>query len=83
MPVIDVYRNGEGLWPDLPTKVVHHVRNDIGAIAMAGLPGGMEKGRTSVSIRIDLPNGEVVIAETSLRPLLQAAAAFRGWYGEE
>ena len=56
----------EPAWPELANRAegeVIHVTDDLQVTALAG---GMESGATSVAIRIDLPDGRTVIAETSL-----------------
>lgn len=59
----------EPAWPDLDlTKVVHVTE----PLEITGLEHGMESGATSVAIRIDLPDGQIVIAETSLALLVVA-----------
>jgi hypothetical protein len=79
MPVLNIILDGDNCWPDLlEKKVIHHT----GAISVAALPGGMASGKTSVSIRIDLPDGTVLIAETSLQLFASAARAFVARYGE-
>ena len=60
---------------------VIHLGNGAPPIGIAALPGGMASGRTSLTIRIDLPNGDVVLAETSLALLQLAARAFTARYG--
>lgn len=73
---------GDGCWPDLRDnpKVVH-VENGK-PIQVAALPGGMVSGRPSVSIRIDLADGTIVVAETSARLFLFAARALKARYPE-
>lgn len=44
--------------------------------APARLPGGMKSGASSVTIRVDLPDGRVVLVETSLKMLGTVARAF-------
>ena len=78
MPALDIILHGDGCWPDLkehPDRVIH-IAGDA-HIAMAALPGGMTSGKTSVAIRIDLPDGRVVVAETSLALLGTAVDMFR------
>lgn len=75
MPVLDikVHENGDNCWPDLKNK-----RLLAGTLAgVARLPHGMQSGKSSVSLRIHLATGEVVIAQTSLELFLAAATAFR------
>jgi hypothetical protein len=70
----------EPAWPELRerTDVIH----TTGPIGIAGLEGGMESGKPSVALRIDLPDGRVVLAETSLSLFLTAADALRARYGD-
>lgn len=81
MPTVDLrfLGDGDGLWPDLAGRTVHHVQ---GMIGVAGLERGMQSGKPSVSLRIDLPDGSVVLAETSLVIFLSAADALRARYGD-
>lgn len=44
---------------------------------------GMRSGRTSVALRLDLPDGRTLIAETSLGLLLGAAKAFEARHGDQ
>jgi hypothetical protein len=79
VPVIKTIRNGDGCWPDL-TDIgarmkdgrVIHLGNGAPAIQMALLKAGMGSGKASVTIRLDLPDGRVVLAETSLSLLVTA-----------
>ncbi len=53
-----------------------------GSIATIGaLPGGMSSGNVSVYIQLELEDGRVAFAETSLGLLQMATAAFTGKYG--
>lgn len=81
MPVLKLQfvGDGDGAWPDLVGKKVHHVTTTIG---VAGLPGGMESGKPSVSLRLELDDGSTVLAETSLVIFLAAADALRARYGD-
>ena len=74
----------EPAWPDLGNieQRIHDGRviwlgNGAPPIAIAALKGGMISGKPSVAIRLDLPDGRTVIAETSLVLLLAAADTFR------
>lgn len=71
MAHLQVVLDIEGKWPDLADKTLLHVQD----FAVGGLAGGMESGKPSVAIRIDLPTGQVVFAETSLALFLTAADA--------
>jgi hypothetical protein len=52
-------------------------------IAVAALESGMVSGAASIAIRIDLPDGQVVIAETSLAAWIAATCAIRGAFPAE
>jgi hypothetical protein len=43
----------------------------------------MQSGKTSVMIRMNLPDGSVALGETSLALLLAAARAFEAVYGDQ
>ena len=85
MNIIKVILEGDNCWTDLAEKIqdgkVTWLRG--GNISIAALSKGTTSGRPSISIRIDLPDGKVVIAETSLRLFLGAAEAFKAKYGAE
>lgn len=51
-------------------------------IEVGGLPRGMTSGRASVSFCFTLPDGRVVLAETSMRLFKVAADALYGVLGE-
>ena len=82
---IDLKLDGDGAWPDLGAKrqageLVH--LGEGSTIGVIVLEGGMSSGRASVAFRIDLPDGRVVVAETSWRLLAMACraiAARHGW----
>lgn len=75
----------ENPWPDLAGAArqgrVIHMGNMT--FDMVGIPGGMTSGKPSVMFRFDLPDGRVLIAETSLLALQMALAGLRGRYGEQ
>jgi hypothetical protein len=72
MPAI-VLKLEEPAWPELADKPIVHLGNDAPAIQVAYLEGGMASGKPSVALRLDLPDGTIVVAETSFE--LFAAAA--------
>jgi uncharacterized protein (UPF0371 family) len=77
MPYMNIKLDGDRCWPDLadkPDEQILQVQN----IDVALLPGGMSSGKASVAIRINLPDGRVVIAQTSQELFDAAARAFRG-----
>jgi hypothetical protein len=82
MPNLSIHPNGDGCWPDMAQAIrsgqVIHVQD----LEVAGLAAGMTSGKPSVAIRIDLPDGRIVFAETSLRLFLTAADALRSVHGD-
>lgn len=79
MNAIKIITDGEECWPDIAEKIVNgdliHLSNG-NVIEIAMLRGGTKSGKPSLSIRIDLPDGKVVIAETTLDLFVTAARAF-------
>lgn len=76
MPVLNIVLDGDGCWPDLVDKELIHLGNDAKPIGVALLVGGMLSGAPSVMMRLELPDGRVVMAETSFRLFRAAARAF-------
>lgn len=74
---LSIHVNGDGVWPDLADKRIHHASLD----SVSALAGGMSSGAASVALRCTLEDGSVVYAETSLRLFLAAARAFAARYG--
>lgn len=74
---MSVNLNGDGAWPDLRSKRIIHL-DEGETIQVCALDGGMASGKPSVCFRIDLPDGRVVLAETSARLFVMAAAAIVG-----
>lgn len=70
--------DGDGCWPDLKGEKAEKLiwLND-GSMSVALLKGGMQSGNHSVAVRLDLPDGRVVVAETSLALFTSAADAMR------
>lgn len=91
MPIMKVFLDAPA-WPDLnpsqvpltspPPNTTWLNRNDDPPIQIAAVEGGMQSGAPSVAIRIDLPDGRIVVAETSLRLFQMAAAALLGRFGD-
>jgi hypothetical protein len=78
MPHVDLRLNGDGCWPDLAElrdagRVIDtHSETSIG---IALLPGGMTSGKPSVTFRLQLPDGKIVLAQTSLELLTASVRA--------
>lgn len=70
-------------WPDLANRRLgvdlHHTQKPI---AVSAVPDGMASGAPSVCIRIELENGNTVLAETSLALFLMAADMLKARYGD-
>jgi hypothetical protein len=75
-----VIPNGDNCWPDLRDKPIVHLANDAPPIAVAVLDGGMASGKPSLTLRLDLPDGRTVLAETSARLFCSAARAIMAKY---
>ncbi len=78
MPMLSVHTHGDECWPDVAAlaadgRVIHLAG---AGLSVARLPGGLTSGKSSVTIRVDLPDGRVVLAETSLALLRTAVQAF-------
>ncbi len=72
--------NGDDAWPELKDKPIIHLANDAPPIQVCALEGGLASGRPSVAIRIDLPDGRSVIAETTARLFVSAGRAIWARY---
>ena len=73
MPDLNLIMDGDGVWPDLSSRRVAKPAN----VQAAMLPGVMESGRTGITFRLNMPDGSVVLYETSLRILEATVKAFR------
>lgn len=72
--------DGDNAWPELKDKPFIHLGNGSPAIQVAVLENGMASGRPSVALRLDLPDGQHVVAETSARLFCSAARAIMARY---
>lgn len=82
MPSLGIKLDGDGAWPDLALRRddIIHLANDAN-FEMTGLANGTSGGLPSVAFRLDLPDGRVVIAETTWRLFEMAYKAFLGKFG--
>lgn len=78
MPALTIKLDGDQCWPDLAEKRDAGQLIQTETLEVALLPGGMASGKASVAIRIELPDGRTVIAQTSQELFDAAARAFRG-----
>jgi hypothetical protein len=86
MPGLRIILEGDGCWPDLADWARPHQESPrlqrTEDIEIACLVRGMQSGSPSVALRVNCPDGSVVLAETSLALLLTAADAFKARYGD-
>jgi hypothetical protein len=73
---LQVVINGDNCWPDLKDEKGQptHITGQLTGIAR--LPRGTELGRSTVTIRVELPDGRTVLAETTLSLMNGAMTAF-------
>ena len=69
---LSIVLNGDNCWPELKER--GFVRGQL--VAIARLPLGTNEGRSTVCIRVELPDGRTVLAETTLRLMQNAIRAF-------
>jgi hypothetical protein len=80
--------DGDKAWSDLRSPDGMGIKDGVvlplesGAIQVAVLDGGMKSGLPSVCIRIELPDGRTVLAQTSARLFCLAARAIMAKYPE-
>lgn len=70
----------EPAWPELDKEKIIHLGEGAPPVQVAVLDKGLQSGRPSVAIRIDLPDGRTVIAETTARLFCTAARAIMAKY---
>lgn len=69
---LEVITNGENAWPDLAERGYI-----VGVfVGLARLPNGTVKGNSTVTARIETPDGRVILAQTTFALLRAAVAAF-------
>jgi hypothetical protein len=69
-------------WDDLLDKEVIYLGDEASPVEIVAMPNGMASGRTSISMRLDLPDGRVVILETALYELARAVRQIQERFGE-
>lgn len=69
MPNLTLILDGDNCWPDLQEKAYQESRAPI---QVAVLPQGMASGKPSITFRLDLPDGSIAIAQTSVALLIAA-----------
>lgn len=69
--------NGDGSFADVPRGRLKHV---VSMITVNVLEGGTASGRPSVALRLELPDGTVVCAETTARLFAMTGNALQARY---
>lgn len=82
---MNVLLEGDKCWPDLEqkaidNKVIHLDGNDLPPIQVGVIEGGLASGRPSLTLRIDLPDGKVILAETTARLFCTSARIIMAKY---
>lgn len=79
MAAIGVYLNGgEGCWPEIEKRTkIDLMGHDAPPIQLAMVAAGMTDGESALIFRIDLPDGQIVLTQTSLPRFLEAAKALQ------
>jgi len=72
MPALQIILDGDNCWPDLRAGFIEGQWEGI-----ARLRRGTVLGNATVTVRIRLPDGQTVLAETTLALLEGAVRAFR------
>ena len=82
MEALDLYMDFDEAWPELREEALAganvYQSPDIRVTAMARVPRGTMGGKSSVMVRIDLPDGSFLLAGTTLALLATAVRAFKG-----
>jgi hypothetical protein len=73
MPMIDVSPDSAVAWPELEGRpAIDLTGPDDPPLRLALRPGGLRSGRSSVVLRLDLPDGRSVLSECTLAALAEA-----------
>ena len=79
---IQVHLEEGGCFKDFRGKEIIHLGNLSPPIRIAALTKGTKGGRVSVAIGLDIGQGRVVLAETTLALFLNAADLLRAKFGD-
>jgi len=79
MPAIEVVFY-EPAFSDYKMENIIHLGNEAKPIKIAVLKGGMTSGKPSIGIGIELPDGKLVLAESSVDLFLAAAKLIQEAY---
>lgn len=85
MPMIDLKLDEDGLWPDLadlPPDRIINLMEEHNTIGMACLPYITAERKPAVMIRLDLPDGRVLVTVTTLALLATCVDAMIARHGD-
>ncbi len=82
MLTFDTILDPEEPWEDLLDKEVIYFGNEAAPIEIVAMSEGMASGRTSISMRLNLPDGRVVIIETALYELARVVDTIQERFGK-
>jgi hypothetical protein len=71
MPHLNIITNGDNCWPELKDNFIPGE-----LVGIARLPHGTASGKPTVIVRIELPDGQTVLAQTTQALLSAAIRAF-------
>lgn len=83
MPIMRIILE-EPAWPELDIddpRVIVAMDTDA-SLDVTGLQAGMASGKPSVVLRVNLPDGRIILTETSLALFLTAADALKTRFGD-
>lgn len=73
---LSIILDGDNCWPELKNEDGSPAFLEGELVGVARLPNGTVQGDSTVAFRVELPNGETVLAETTLTLLENAVKAF-------
>lgn len=86
MPTIDLQLDGDNCWPDLTrlrkAGALKDLMGNETSLSIAVLPGGTEGGEVSVTFRVNAPDGQVILFETTWYLLHAAVRTIEATYGK-
>lgn len=76
MTYLDVHIDGDGAWPDLIDDQGNKNFTEGQLVGVARITNGTTGGSSSVTFRIELPDGRIILAQTTFSLIYQATNAF-------